>query len=112
MAARRQRDAETSIRITTAGSSRGDEIAGRQRRYLLAMAVRTGCVVAAVSVGDTWFRWVLIAGGVLIPYVAVVLANAVNSRDDGFSLMEPMGSERELASGTAQKIGPKISNLS
>lgn len=61
------------------------------------MGVRTICVVAAVLVGPTWYRWVLIAGGVFIPYVAVVLANAVNVRDDGFSLLDATGSRKELS---------------
>ncbi len=86
--------------------SRGDDIAGRQRRYLLSMAVRTICVVAAVLVGDTWFRWVLIAGGVFIPYIAVVLANAVNSRDEGFSLMDAVITQKELSAGSAQGDTP------
>jgi hypothetical protein len=99
---RRSKDAAspgraTAVRITTAGESRGDDIAGRQRRYLLSMAVRTICVIGAVLVGPTWYRWVLIAGGVFIPYVAVVLANAVNARDDGFALMETAGDYRELS---------------
>jgi hypothetical protein len=99
MAARRQRDSSTAVRITTAGASRGEDIAGRQRRYLLSMGVRTICVVGAVLVGDTWYRWLLIAGGVLIPYVAVVLANVVNVRDDGFSLMDATSSRKELTGG-------------
>ncbi|CUR57720.1 conserved hypothetical protein [metagenome] len=99
MAARRQRDPSTAVRITTAGASRADDIAGRQRRYLLSMGVRTLCVVGAVLVGPTWYRWVLIAGGVFIPYVAVVLANVVNVRDDGFSLLDAAPPHKELSGG-------------
>ena len=40
-------------------------------------------------------RWVLVAGAVLLPYVAVVFANATNHKDDGFALRETR-SKREL----------------
>lgn len=88
------RDPE-SVRITTAPTSVADDIAGRQRRYLISMAVRTACVLGAVLVGPGVLRWVLIAGAVLLPYVAVVLANADNRKDDGFDL-RTTNSQREL----------------
>jgi hypothetical protein len=80
------RHADEPIRITTAGTSRGEEIAGRQRRYVLSMGIRTVCFVAAIVVGPGWVRWVLVAAAVLLPYVAVVMANATSTKDDGFAL--------------------------
>jgi hypothetical protein len=76
------------VRITTARTSAADDLAGRQRRYLFSMTVRTACVVGAVSVGPGLLRWVLVAGAVLLPYVAVVLANNQTRSDDGFELRE------------------------
>jgi len=102
MAARMGRRPPAPVRITTAGTSREDEIAGRQRRYVISMAIRTACFVAAVVVGPGWFRWVLIAGAVFLPYVAVVMANAVHARDDGFALMDAAHADREL-SGTEKR---------
>ena len=84
-----------SVRITTAQSSAADDIAGRQRRSLISMAIRTACVIGAVAVGPGVLRWVLFAGAVLLPYVAVVFANAGNHKDDGFNLLETR-SKREL----------------
>ncbi len=84
-----------SVRITTAPTSVADDIAGRQRRYLISMAIRTACVIGAVAVGPGLLRWVLFAGAVLLPYVAVVLANAGNQKDDGFDLRDS-GSRHEL----------------
>ena len=84
-----------SVRITTAPMSAADDIAGRQRRYLISMAIRTACVIGAVAVGPGPLRWVLVAGAVLLPYVAVVFANAGNHKDDGFLLRETR-STREL----------------
>ena len=47
-----------AVRITTASTSRGDDIAARQRRYLIAMGFRTVCFVAAIFVdphaGRAW----------------------------------------------------------
>jgi hypothetical protein len=89
MAERERRRDDAAIRITTAGTSRNADTAGRQRRYLWSMALRTACVIGAVVVGPGWLRWVLVAGAVLLPYVAVVAANAVNQHGDSVAL--PMG---------------------
>ena len=71
------------VRITTATRSRHEDIALRQRRYLISMGIRTLCfVLAVVSIGH-WFVWVFIAGSFLLPYVAVVLANAGAAPDRG-----------------------------
>ncbi|MGI8645083.1 MAG: DUF3099 domain-containing protein [Nocardioides sp.] len=83
-----QRRTAGPVRVTTAPVSRAEELAGRQRRYLISMAIRTACFVGAV-VADGWLRWVLVAGAVLLPYVAVVVANAEGRRDDGYLLDDP-----------------------
>ncbi len=78
--ARKEPDA---VRITTAARSHRDDIGLRQRRYLISMGIRTACfVLAVVSIGH-WFMWVFIAGSFLLPYVAVILANAGSSPDPG-----------------------------
>ena len=79
------------VRITTAASSRADEISHRQRRYVISMGIRTLCFLGAVAVGSGWLRWVLFAGAVFLPYVAVVMANATDRRDDGFELLPGAG---------------------
>jgi Protein of unknown function (DUF3099) len=82
------RDDDHAVRITTAHSAHSDDIAGRQRRYLISMAIRTLCVLGAVVVGPGILRWVLIAGAVFLPYVAVVMANVSTNRNDAFDLPE------------------------
>ena len=77
------------VRVTTAPVSRADEQAGRQRRYLISMAVRTSCFIGAVLVGPGWLRWVLVVAACLLPYVAVVFANTESRRDDGYLLGDP-----------------------
>jgi hypothetical protein len=56
-----------------------EDVQGRTRRYLISMGIRTGCFVGAVLV-DGWLRWVLMVGAVLLPYIAVVVANAGRER--------------------------------
>lgn len=82
-----RRDRDEAVRITTASSNRQDEIWARQRRYLFSMLIRTGCFLGAI-VATGWLRWTLVAGAVLLPYVAVVMANAVASKNDGIDLQE------------------------
>ena len=62
--------------VTTASRGRSDDISARQRRYLLMMGIRIVCVPFALIV-DGWARWVFIVGAVVLPYLAVVVANAV-----------------------------------
>ncbi|MEP6817737.1 MAG: DUF3099 domain-containing protein [Marmoricola sp.] len=71
------------VRITDAPLSRSDEINARQRRYLLSMGLRTGCFVGAIVVGSNWLRWALVAGALILPYVAVVMANAASPQVPG-----------------------------
>ena len=71
------------IRITTATRSHREDIARRQKRYLISMGIRTVCFVAAiVSIGH-WFVWVFLVGSFVLPYVAVVMANAGAEPDLG-----------------------------
>jgi len=68
--------------ITSAQRSLSAEQAGRTRKYLVSMGIRTGCVIGAIFIPG-WPRWVLIAGAVVLPYLAVVIANGGKARDRG-----------------------------
>ena len=94
---RHQRD--EAVRITTAATSPQADISARQRRYVISMAIRTVCFIAAIVVGPGWLRWVLVAAAVLLPYVAVVMANATSSKSDGFDLPDGRFDARELTGG-------------
>ncbi len=73
---RRARAAEAEVAsITTAAASLSDDVARRTRRYLTQMSIRVVCFLGAVLV-DHWSRWLLLVGAVVLPYVAVLLANA------------------------------------
>lgn len=62
-------------RITSAPRSHADDQHARIVKYTVSMSIRAVCLVLAVVVPGP-LRWVFVAGAVLLPYVAVVLANA------------------------------------
>jgi Protein of unknown function (DUF3099) len=66
-------------RISGARTSHSEDLDRRVKRYLISMAIRTACVVLAVVVSGP-FRWIFIVGAVILPYIAVVMANAVGTR--------------------------------
>lgn len=101
----RRSEEDDAVRITTVSQSRAEEIAGRQRRYLISMTIRLVCFIAAYFVGPGWLRWVLMAGAVFLPYVAVVAANATDLRKDRFRLSTPPPSG-ELTGGTDHSLPP------
>ena len=71
--------------ITSTQGPLGEDIDRRARRYLAQMAVRTVCFLGAVlSWGrvPTWLSVALLVGAVVLPYVAVVLANAGRERPE------------------------------
>ena len=100
MARERSREPE-AVRITSASASRQDDIAARQKRYLFSMAIRTVCFVGAIvaaSFGLTWLWPILIVAALVLPYVAVVMANAATTKGDGFALLDN-SLRRELGAG-------------
>jgi hypothetical protein len=80
-----RRKREEPLRITTASRPRSEDIRGRERRYIISMAVRTACFVLAVVFMGHWVMWLFLVGAVFLPYVAVVMANAGVAADPGGS---------------------------
>ncbi|WP_182376376.1 DUF3099 domain-containing protein [Nocardioides sp. WS12] len=92
-----------AIRITTAGDSPQADLARRQRKYAIAMTIRTLCFIGAVFAGVAGVGWlwpILIVGAVFLPYVAVVLANAGDSRSTELPLTGGGDAQRQLGPGT------------
>lgn len=63
------------IRITSAGPSLSEDQSGRARRYFISMMIRTACFILTVILPSP-YRWIALSGALLLPYVAVVVANA------------------------------------
>jgi Flp pilus assembly protein TadB len=64
-----------SFDITSAPKSLKSDLAGRQRRYLISMLIRTACFLLTVALPSPW-RWIALVGAMFLPYIAVVIANA------------------------------------
>ena len=84
------------IRITTATRSRQQDIAARQRRYLISMTIRTLCfVLAIVSIGH-WWLWVFVAAfhyrpsidGVLVAFGLANVLAAIPLTPGGLGVIE------------------------
>lgn len=60
--------------ITAARRGLREDVEARTRRYLLSMGIRTVCFVLAV-VTPGWPRWAFLVGALVLPYLAVVIAN-------------------------------------
>jgi len=91
--------ADAPIRITTAGANPQADLARRQKRYILSMSIRALCFVGAVIAGMAGVNWlwpILIAGALILPYVAVVAANANDSRASALPLMDTGDAQRQL----------------
>ncbi|WP_051654049.1 DUF3099 domain-containing protein [Kitasatospora cheerisanensis] len=82
---RKSADDDQVFRITGARSSLSEDVRGRQRRYVISMLIRTVCVLLAVILWDVqrWLAFAALAGGVLLPYFAVLIANAGRERAPG-----------------------------
>ncbi|SQD93413.1 conserved hypothetical protein [Parafrankia sp. Ea1.12] len=90
--------------ITSAEEARPAEIRRREQRYILTMLVRVVCFVLAVVVFTGWLRLVAVGLAIILPWIAVVIANGGPARSDrrqaGFAPKTTAGDEpRALAAG-------------
>lgn len=65
--------------ITSLPVSPDEERRSRMRKYSIAMSVRMVCIVL-VFVVPGWSMWIFALGAVVLPYIAVVLANVGDNR--------------------------------
>lgn len=65
--------------ITDARDGASHDLDQRQRRYLLAMGFRVACFIGMIFVPG-WPRWALFGAAVVLPYIAVLVANQANER--------------------------------
>lgn len=66
------------FRITGARRGLEDDVRGRQRRYVISMSVRTVSVILAATLWNVERHVAVVALvlGMVLPYIAVVIANA------------------------------------
>ena len=73
--ASRRPDSRQVFELTGVARSRNEDIAARARRYTIGMGIRTVCFVSAVLTTGV-VRWSFVVGAIVLPYIAVVIANA------------------------------------
>ncbi len=73
---RGQQDDPPVYLVTAARPGHSQEMSGRLRRYLISMTLRVVCLVLAIFFLTGWLRLVGVAAAVVLPWVAVVVANA------------------------------------
>ncbi|WP_407342524.1 DUF3099 domain-containing protein [Pengzhenrongella phosphoraccumulans] len=86
-------------RITSVPEPLADEVARRTRRYLVQMGIRVACFLGAVATWGripVWISALLLLGAVVLPYFAVILANAGRERRE---VDPPLMDPRALGSG-------------
>jgi hypothetical protein len=104
-------DRQSSVHVVTqARRSLSDDIAYRQRRYLLMMGIRTLCFVIAVVLFLNHFGWLTAipaVGAIFIPYFAVVFANGGREPDNtrGFMEYRPNVPATRDSSGSSEANG-------
>lgn len=64
--------------VTSLPQSPDEERRGRMLKYSIAMGVRMICVILAFSI-PFWWRWIFVAAALILPYIAVVIANTVRA---------------------------------
>ncbi|MBQ0986714.1 DUF3099 domain-containing protein [Streptomyces sp. F63] len=82
----RKKNEAQVFRITGARQGLAEDVRGRQRRYVISMSVRTVSVVLAAVLWNVERHVAVVALvlGVLLPYIAVVIANG--GRENAVSL--------------------------
>jgi xanthine/uracil permease len=73
-------DHSEAVLVTTAGRSPKDERRDRERRYLITMAIRVVAIIVAIVLARGWVRVVAIALSLVLPWIAVIVANAGPTR--------------------------------
>lgn len=69
-----------TLSVTSVPESPEAERRRRMSQYAIAMTIRTLCVIALVILPSPWL-WFAAVGAVFLPYFAVVVANAHETRE-------------------------------
>ena len=91
--------------ITAARRPHQDDVNERMLRYLVSMSIRTVCFVLVLVTPDPW-RWFFAVGAIVLPYVAVIIANAGRERRGTAPevVVPPPAAPQRLALGEAPII--------
>lgn len=92
--------------ITSAPRSPDEEFLHRRRRYTVMMSLRVVCLIAAALTYSIslWLALALIAGGAVLPWCAVLIANDGPPRKRRAPVAHPPTAARELPSPPPERI--------
>ncbi|GAC1492925.1 MAG: hypothetical protein NVS2B15_13190 [Pseudarthrobacter sp.] len=79
--------------ITDAATAHSEDMHRRMVKYALAMGIRMVCLIL-IFVVDGWFKLVMVAGAVFLPWIAVVIANGSDKAEvhsDSLLAYAPLG---------------------
>jgi len=101
----------TAHLVTEAARPRSEDIAYRERRYLIMMAFRVACFILTIvlfAAGAGWVAAIPAVGALVIPYFAVVFANGGREPTStrGFRAYEPNLPQRYSPPGQTPPPGP------
>jgi Flp pilus assembly protein TadB len=68
------------VLVTTAPVSAAEERRGRERRYLITMGIRIVAFIVAIVFATGWVRVIAVILALVLPWVAVIAANAPRRR--------------------------------
>ncbi len=105
----RKREGPQVFRITGARQGLAEDIRGRERRYVISMLIRTVSVVLTVVLWDVQrpLAVVTLVLGALIPYLAVVIANAGRERAPDMPSTFVPGPTRPVLGAAEQAAEPR-----
>lgn len=101
--------ADEPVLVTTAAKSPRDEQRERQRRYLITMGIRVVCFILAivlVGVGLRWEAAIAVAASLILPWVAVIAANAGPRRVSETPSLYAGEPRDEIGTGSAPRSTP------
>ncbi|MDX3238119.1 DUF3099 domain-containing protein [Streptomyces sp. ME03-5709C] len=81
----RKRSGAEVFRITGTAAGLTEDVRGRQRRYIISMSIRTLSFILAVVLWHVSrpLAWIALVLGLVLPYIAVVIANAGRENASG-----------------------------
>lgn len=102
------RDNDDRTVITGAAQGRSADASRRQRNYLIMMGIRMLCFVGLIFVPGN-FKWVLLGGAVVLPYIAVLVVNQGDQRTHTTSAPAVAPDERaQVADAPAVTAAPEV----
>ncbi len=96
---------QTVYQISGAQPGLSEDISARTRRYVITMGIRTVCFPIAVFT-EGWVRWMFVAAALVVPYFAVIIANAGRERVDALPPTPLINDQRALPPGTGPILAP------